>query len=288
MITILKNNTLNVKISSLGAELISVMDNQLHEFIVQPSKQWIGQAKNLFPNVGILKDGYTTIHGERFELPQHGFAKDCIFTIVGNLENKVRFRLTSDNAIKKLYPYDFVLDIIFELKDNTLVQTYEVTNLDKSDMFFGLGSHTGFSVGLNKLEHYLQFFEDDDLQELDRPNMEFLSGEINTIKLNKNRYDLDSPFIAAREAGDDAHIICMLKNKSIVLHDEEHKVKIQFEDFKYVTIWRLPGKPRFVCVEPWCALPDSNNTNHIFEEKIGNLSLKSGKIKKIKQSFTFT
>lgn len=43
-------------------------------------------------------------------------------------------------------------------------------------------------------------------------------------------------------------------------------------------IWQnTAGTPQFVCIEPWHGIPDIENTDHIWDNKIGLIELGAGK-----------
>ena len=54
-----------------------------------------------------------------------------------------------------------------------------------------------------------------------------------------------------------------------------HGLRMEFEDFPYFGIWAAKNAP-FVCLEPWCGIADSVNTNQQLIEKEGINKLESG------------
>ena len=67
---------------------------------------------------------------------QHGFARNMTFEEVYRTDEKVTYLLKSDEETKKMYPYNFELYISYELKDNNIVVTYEIKNIDDKKMLF--------------------------------------------------------------------------------------------------------------------------------------------------------
>ena len=54
-------------------------------------------------------------------------------------------------------------------------------------------------------------------------------------------------------------------------------IKIQTKEFPYCMIWQnTKGSPQFVCIEPWHGLPDAENCDHIWDNKIGMNELVPG------------
>ena len=54
------------------------------------------------------------------------------------------------------------------------------------------------------------------------------------------------------------------------------KIKIDFDDFRYMLIWSKPDAP-YVSAELWCGITDSYDTDKILKTKEGIQTLESGK-----------
>ena len=52
-------------------------------------------------------------------------------------------------------------------------------------------------------------------------------------------------------------------------------LKVNTKNYKNIMLWQNPGEPHFVCIEPWYGMPDSLNTDHIWEHKPGLIFLNS-------------
>ena len=72
----LKNDSLTVTVSTMGAEIQSVTGNDGHEYMWcgDPSV-WGGHAPIMFPICGALKDNQFVHNGKQYTLTKHGFAK---------------------------------------------------------------------------------------------------------------------------------------------------------------------------------------------------------------------
>src|ERR1043166_8956225 len=94
----LESNSLKVAIHSKGAEICSVKNSKGKEFIWQGDKAiWPRHAPVLFPIVGRLKNNFYLYKDKKYELPQHGFARDREFTLIGASQQHCLFRLISDS-----------------------------------------------------------------------------------------------------------------------------------------------------------------------------------------------
>lgn len=281
MIYQIENEKLTARINDLGAELISVQNKEGKEYIFQPSPLWQGQAKNLFPNVGIAKDDYTIIRGKKYPMFQHGFVKDRVFKLMSKNQSEVVFTLEDDKDTRQYLPYCFRLEIAFRLEENKVVQTYQVTNTDKEKIYFGIACHTGFKTSSDS---YIDFGINDEIIEVCREDMKYLTGEERVYSIEKGIVPVDEAHFR-----DGAHILRGFKQKRLKLENPSlhSTVEIDFRDFNYITLWSTPDAKTVLCMMPWCALPDTKDTDHIFENKKGNISLEPGEIFKAIQYFTF-
>jgi len=280
MVYKLKNEHITIQVNSLGSELISVIDNQGREYIYQPSERWIGQAKNLFPNVGVVKDDYIMVNGKRYPLMQHGFAKDMEFEEHEVSDTTIALILKSSQQTKRHLPYSFNLIIRFSLSGRAIRQTYEVRNLNYEDIYFAVGSHTGFNTAQGS---YIDFGENEDVKEIERIGNTFLTGKTLPFALE------NANLILGERIFDEGFILDGFVKKALTLHSPaiHQEVTVMFEEFRYVTIWSKGSAQEFICIEPWCGLPDHKDSNHRFEEKKGNVKLKGGGVFNVTQMFIF-
>ena len=68
----------------------------------------------------------------------------------------------------------------------------------------------------------------------------------------------------------DAIVLKNLQSDSVSLHCRKRKVGFDFHfpDFPYMGIWAAKNAD-FVCIEPWCGIADSVNSNQKLEAKEG-------------------
>ena len=127
---ILQNGVISVGIEPYGAELSSIKNLRTNrEFIWSgDSTYWSGQSPILFPIVGRLFGDSFEYGGEKYYLPKHGFARKSNFDIVRTEETEAQFRLCSSADTKRVYPFDFQLDVGFSIEEKKLNVTYRVKN----------------------------------------------------------------------------------------------------------------------------------------------------------------
>ena len=83
-----------ITVNAFGAELRSVCVGGGDNLLWSKDEQfWNRVAPNLFPIVGRLKGDQFRFLDKDFPMKQHGFARDCVFTVVSNDRESLRMRL---------------------------------------------------------------------------------------------------------------------------------------------------------------------------------------------------
>ena len=117
----IQNDFLTVTVSDLGAELMSVKTKDGHEYLWQgDEKYWAGRAPIMFPICGRLFNGEYTYLGKTYTLPNHGFARKSTFKLKSVSKSFVTLELEANEETLEQYPFNFVFDVTFSLKDNCL------------------------------------------------------------------------------------------------------------------------------------------------------------------------
>lgn len=263
----ISNSLIKAKISTRGAELVSLAKNNDENIWSGPSENWNGSSPILFPICGTLKDNTYIYDGKKYELLRHGFARRSEFILEMREENRATFLLASNVETLRKYPFEFEFRVRFTLNDNMLKVDYIVTNTDNKAMYFSVGSHEGYRCPKGIEEYSILFDNIEDLENnlltgvlLNYSKESF--GKTNELKL---KYDY---FVK------DSLIFTNLKSKNVILKNEKtnKKIKIEFEDFDNLVIWALDNE-KFVCVEAWCGLPDYVDSDYDITKKPGIIKL---------------
>ena len=109
---------------------------------------WKGRSPNLFPYIARLTEGRYTYKGRSYNLPIHGFAPTSEFKMTYLDKAKMIFSLSSSSETLKIYPFEFLFEVIYEINENTLALTYAVKT-DSGHNVFGVGAHPGFNIPLS-------------------------------------------------------------------------------------------------------------------------------------------
>lgn len=274
------NEKIHIEIDTKGAELTSIIseENKIEYLWQADSKVWPRHAPILFPMVGKLKNNETIIEGKTYSMGQHGFARDMEFQLIGKTSDSVSLQLISDEESLQRYPYKFNLLVEYTLIENKIQVTYKIKNIHEEKMYFSIGAHPGFTCPLykeEKFEDYYLEFSKKETAEIYEFNNGMFSGE------RKPHLENDSILPITRELfKNDALVYEKLESTKVNLRSRKHQhgIGFDFEGFPYLGIWSRPqGDGDFVCIEPWFGLADFENTDSVFENKKGILSLEKDK-----------
>ena len=239
---------LSVKINHFGAEICSIKNKQQTEFIWQADEEWKRYAPVLFPIVGKLKNDDYNFDTINYKLTQHGFARDCTFTLISSNQNTCTFELKSSPKLKINYPFDFVFQIQYKLIDNKLTVSYSVINPSNSLLYFSIGAHPAFSCQLNGNDtlnnYYLKFeasnFVFTQLNNGLRTNQKLkLNIPKNKLLLSTNWFDNDA--LVFENSQINKISLCSLIGNQ--------KITIDCINWPYFGIWAKKQCNKFICLE---------------------------------------
>ena len=242
-----------------GAELVSIKMNDI-EKMHDGESFWNRHSPVLFPIVGKLKDGKTTIMGNEYFMGQHGFARDMEFEEIGEHQYVLK---ANDETLSK-FPFRFELYISYEVEGNKVITKYKVVNKDDKTMYFGLGGHPAFACEYSSGKYRLEFEDietDVEIYQLEDGLVKLEPEKTNKF-IRENRVFLDNHVFQK-----DAVIMKNLNSSKVYLKTETKTIlAFEFKEFPYLAFWSKPDAP-FVCIEPWFNTADKVNSNGIFEEK---------------------
>lgn len=275
----IENQYLKIGVKQVGAELCSILNKRTGtEHIWQADPDiWSSHAPNLFPVIGVLKDGKYLYEGVEYEMPKHGFVRhNKDVSLKHSSENYLNFLLTHSGETRKIYPFKFQFEITFKLKDKNLEVSHKVSNLDEKIMYFSLGGHPAFNAPLQEDEeyedYYLEFDRKMKLDSLRLGKKGLVSKKTKTIldkedKIQLNRHLFDKDALIFRE----------IPSKKVSLKSQKlgEVLTVEYSDFKNLGIWAKPGAP-FVCIEPWLGIADFEDTDQNIESKKDILKLEPG------------
>ncbi len=262
----ISNETLKVSISTLGAELTSVIKNGKEMMWDANPDVWGFHAPILFPICGAVKDDKYILDGKEYTLEKHGFARASEFEVENVSENQAVFLLKSTPETLKKYPYDFEFRVIFTLKDNQLKVEYKITNLTDKTMYSAAGGHEAFACP-EGVEAYSVIFEQE--EDLDANIIEggYVSKKTKCLGKGVKELPLKDEYFEI-----DAIPLFSLKSRKVTLKNTitGECISLDFEGNNYFLIW-TKYKAKYVCLEAWSSAPDFSDSGHDFTKKDGIL-----------------
>ncbi len=266
---ILKNEHLTIEVSSLGAELQSIRDDEGHEYLWQADERyWPRHSPILFPIVcGLWEDKYRT-EGKEFAMGRHGFARDTEFKLLKKSATKLTYALESNEETLKAYPYKFILSVTYRLENNRIHVVWHVHNTDDKEIHFQIGGHPAFNLpDVKEGEPMRGVMCFDNMGRVER-----IYGNVGGC-VRPERFDtgsVDGVWAFTEETfRDDAVIIDRSQLRQVSLLDKTaHPVVTVDFQAPAVGIWSPYGKNApFVCIEPWYGLHDWVEYQGEFKEK---------------------
>ena len=274
---VLENEKLKIQVSDDGAELCSVYDKVRGRETLWTAdpKYWARHAPVLFPFVGKVNGGHYTYEGKQYPMGQHGFARDREFACVETGEAHVTHRLKSDEESKKVYPFDFVLEVTHRIEGNRVTVEWNVENPGDKRLYFSIGGHPGFCV--TKQEGCTLIFDGQESLERVSINLEAAAVDAEhpeTLKLTEGTYPVD-----AHTFDKDALIFDhgQVKKVGLVDADGAKLVTMFCPDALSVGIWApAGGEAPFICLEPWIGRCDNMGFAGELKDKFDEQSLEPG------------
>ena len=269
---VIKSESLTATISSLGAELVSVVGSDGFEYIWQnPTGEfWGGHAPLLFPHCGRILNSEYTYGGVTYPMSAHGFARGNEFELVSHSENSVVMSLKASEEIKKIYPFDFELKAEYKVVENTIFANFSVQNGDKKALPYMFGWHPAFNLDCksgDKIEDFAVKFENaSECDWYQLQNGPFVSPVAKKHALPGSEYKLNEKEIYENDTmifvgTGNVATLCAPKTK--------HEVVLSYSDnLPYFCIWKYPSsEAKYICLEPWSAVPGDGITPENFETK---------------------
>ncbi len=273
MKTTISNESLSVTVTTEGGSLTSIAAGG-REYLWQPDPAvWTGQAPICFPICGGLRDGRAvTESGEKIELARHGLAKSSEFEVASAGDTACTLRLSSSEATRAQFPFDFVLEARYAVEGPRLTVTYAVTNTGDAALPFFIGGHPAFRCPIEAGEKYSDYelrFEKPEAAELCTAVPS--TGLIDVEGRSKNPMEGQVMPLSHGLFDFAETIFDVLESRKVELAGPAgHGVRLEFADFPYLVVWSKPIGD-FVAIEPWGGLSTCSDEDDVFEHKRGCL-----------------
>jgi len=278
MIYHLENNFISIKIKQLGAELCSYYDKETNREIVWQAdpKFWKRHAPILFPIIGKVEHNKYKLGKNEFELGQHGFARDQEFRIIKQTKSTITLAFSNTSKTKNVFPFSFKLEIEYCLKGKELKVLYRVQNPSDEKIYFCIGAHPGFNCPFdsnsNFSDYKLTFEKEEKSDRILLSPDGFRTGERAESWLKGYTIQLTEELFK-----DDALIFDDLKSSYLNIESGKtnEKIKIGWNNYPHIGIWKPLNNAPFLCIEPWNGMADQANLGNDFKDKFGVVKLDS-------------
>jgi galactose mutarotase-like enzyme len=226
----------------VGARELFYLDK---ERFTDPALSVRGGIPVLFPICGNLPDNTYSQQGQTYQLQQHGFARELPWQVVGQQANEhqasVTVALVSSPATKKVYPFDFRVELEYVFSTNRLEIIQRVTNVTEGvSMPFSIGYHPYFAAA-------------------DKPGLKFQIPSAEYFDKQGTAHPYAGSFDYA--AGEIDIVFSDLKQSQVqVTEASGQTMKMSWTyPHGHVVFWTVPEKD-FYCIEPWTARRNAMNT----------------------------
>jgi galactose mutarotase-like enzyme len=274
----IENQQIRIGIQPKGAELQSIFHKEYQtEYMWNGDPAFWGKhSPLLFPIVGTLKENTYYYENKPYKLSRHGFARDREFAVEAQTPDSITFLLKSDADTLKDYPFDFELRVSYLLKEDGFTTTYKVTNPTSEPLYFSVGGHPAFKLplasGTEYTDYYLEFDQEENAPRWPISKDGLIETASQPLLKNTNTLPLKKELFAR-----DALVLKHLASTSIAIRSGKtpRGLQMDFPDFPFFGIWAAPNAD-FVCLEPWCGIADSVDSNQQLPEKEGINRLEAG------------
>lgn len=264
----LESKSLVATFKHKGGEIASLYDKTLDkELMWQGNPEfWSGQNPTLFPMVGNTFSKSYEWNGKTYSMKNHGLIRYATLECIKNDGKQVVMQLKSNEETLAQYPFEFTYEIGYELQDNKVVITYNITNDSEEAMPFIFGLHPGFNVPLfedEKFEDYHLVFPT--LENVKQTNLD--TAELFDVELKDIQLDYEMIEKAKTLVYQD------FKSPYVDLVGKHHTIRTSITGYKYVAFWTAkPGAP-FICVEPWYGTGDFKEYHVPFNKRPNTINL---------------
>lgn len=268
MVYQISNELLTLAIDGTGGAMQHmVFDGQEYLWQGDPT-YWREQAPHLFPIIGRLTKGRCTMEGDPVALDVHGFFRRRPMELAAREADRLTLVQTWDAETYAAYPRKWRVLLTYALEGSTVRITFRVENLDDKRLYFYYGGHPGFKLpleaGLAFEDYCVQFPAGARLRQRPVTSAGFMTGEApdyplehNQLRLRRNLFDCDAVILEG--TGGEA---------TLLAPGHRRQITVSYPQMRYLGIWQPAGTDApFLCLEPWCALPDRQDQTTELSEK---------------------
>lgn len=271
----IENKDLVVTIDEHGAEMKSIRYKGKEYLWEGDAKYWGRQAPNLFPFVGKLKEDHYFYQGKEYHQTQHGFARDLDFEVVEQSQEKIVLRLTETPQTLAHFPFRFIFEVSYELEAAAVRVMYHVVNPEKTKLYFSVGAHPGFKLPDERKGKNKVVFETEN-------EKTFVPVKLPEVLLDYDHRKISNTaeLILEKETFRNGVLVYETNGKTkVTLKDAANQavVSVRYTNMSYFGLWSTyPEQAPFLCIEPWCGVADTVDSEEELTKKLGIQTLNAG------------
>jgi len=264
----ISNGIITAGISTYGAELVSLKKDGFENIWDGNPEFWSGHAPILFPICGRMRDNKYIYNGKEYPMKGHGFARRSEFLLEEKSDKSATFLLKSNDETLAVYPFCFEFRARFTVEENTLKTEYITTNSGDNTMYFSVGSHEAYSCPEGIEEYSLIFDEAEDLEN------SLLVGPLLTHDHDHFGKTCELPLKYEYFPPRDTLIFEKLKTRKVTMKNKNtsRSITVTFDGADNLLIWTM-DQAKYLCIEPWCGLPDYADCDYDITKKAGIMVL---------------
>ncbi|NQZ59199.1 MAG: hypothetical protein HRT88_17230 [Lentisphaeraceae bacterium] len=205
-----------------------------------------------FPAFGALKNNKFLYEGKTYNMKQHGFIRDSVFTLNERGENFLTFELKSNAQTLEKFPFDFSFQVRYTLDDGKLHISLDFKNESLTKMPLAPGLHPYFAVDNPKDISFSSLATEgnDQLQD-------FAVVPVSDVF---PLFENDQELLYHVQGTPILHLINHGLHETVIKPGSLAKIKMSADPqvFNRMVIWRNTENAPFICVEPANKLDDLN------------------------------
>jgi galactose mutarotase-like enzyme len=259
-INTLKYENVELVIDQKGAKILELKINDNNVLFYNPKDIKHSGIPICFPIFGAMSEPLK-IEDNEYKMNQHGFARDMDFKVEKKTKDSITYMLTSNEETLEQFPFNFKLSVTYTIEKNALKINAKIEHLkaknalSTQDMPAVLAFHPCFAV--NDPNNVYFFTNGSKYYDNLSPDNKNSFTKISNIKDAKELKNYAPNCYQILENPDLSIIDHKLPFTYLLPGRKDSLLKISYENFPYLTVWRAKKDVEYICVEPATSLKNA-------------------------------
>ena len=252
----LKNDFYEATVSSLGAELVSLKNENGTELLWHnpEASGWQRHAPLLFPFCGRLKDSEFIYRGKAYPMTIHGFASTTEFIPEKVSETEISFVMKSNDETRAIYPFDFTFTATYTLDGDKVNLKVKIENVGEETLPYVFGWHPGFNLpienGQDINDYAVKFKDKNEVKRVLFQSDLSIPSMVVDYPLTNGEYKLSEEEIYKVDT-----MVFKEVGTGVKLYADGHPFLLDMswsDNLDVLCIWKMPkSEAKYICLEPW-------------------------------------